>query len=657
MQQAVEVYSRFTDFDISLFRAGKHYKLYEKFGAHAVTRDGRVGTYFAVWAPNAQSVSVVGNFNGWNPYSHVLHVRWDGSGIWEGFIPGVGVGELYKYRIHSYQGELLDKGDPFALQWEEAPRTASIVSTTWYEWKDHEWMQQRHERNGLNKPIAAYEMHLGSWMRDPADPNRLLGYREVAERLVPYIKDTGFTHVELLPVMEHPYYASWGYQITGYFAATSRYGSPQDLMFLIEQLHLNGIGVLLDWVPSHFPGDAHGLHRFDGSFLYEHEDPRQGYHPDWGSYIFNYGRNEVRSFLISNALFWLDRYHADGLRVDAVASMLYLDYSREHDEWIPNEYGGRENLEAIAFLRELNEAVYGHFPDVQTIAEESTSWPDVSSPTYTGGLGFGMKWMMGWMHDTLEYFGRDPLYRQHHHGQLTFSLLYAFHENFMLPLSHDEVVHGKRSLIYRMPGDDWQRFANLRALFLYMYTHPGTKLLFMGNEFAQTAEWNHDQSLDWHLMQYGPHKGMLELIRSLNRLYRAEPALYEHSFSAEGFEWIEGGDAANSVVAYTRKGVSPDNDILVILNLTPVVRHFYRCGLPSAGGWTVLLSTDELSYGGSGTGQQTVHAEPEPWMNKEWSAAFTLPPLAGLVVKRKLKQTSSTKPKKQRTAKPRTKES
>lgn len=624
----------FTDFDVSLFRSGKHYKLYEKFGSHTVERRDRNGTYFAVWAPNAEVVSVIGDFNGWNPYSHKLHVRWDGSGIWEGFIPGVELGAVYKYHIRTHRGETLEKADPFALLNEVPPRTASIVGTTWYAWQDDEWMQTRHQRNGLNQPISVYEMHLGSWIRDPEHPKRLLNYRDIADRLVPYIKEAGFTHVELLPIMEHPYYASWGYQVTGYFSASSRYGSPQDLMYLVEQLHLQGIGVLLDWVPSHFPGDAHGLYRFDGTHLYEHADPRQGYHPDWGSYIFNYGRNEVRSFLISNAVFWLERYHADGLRVDAVASMLYRDYSRKEGEWIPNKYGGRENLEAIGFLKELNEAVYRYFPDVQTIAEESTSWPGVSRPVYSGGLGFGMKWMMGWMHDTLAYFSRDPLYRQHHHGQITFSMLYAFHENFMLPISHDEVVHGKKAMVYKMPGDEWQKFANLRAFYLYMFTHPGTKLLFMGCEFGQTAEWNHNQSLDWHLMQYAPHRGIFELIKALNHVYKTEPALYVHSFGPEGFEWIEGGDTHRAVLAYTRKGNEPDDELLVILNLTPVVHYYYRCGLPAPGEWTVLLNSDDPQYHGSGVEQPAVQAEPVSWMNKPWSANLTLPPLGGLILKR-----------------------
>ncbi|WP_353186278.1 1,4-alpha-glucan branching protein GlgB [Parapedobacter lycopersici] len=632
---SVAVYSLFTDFDVGLFRAGKHYRLYEKFGSHVLSLNGRQGTYFAVWAPNGETVSVVGSFNGWNPNAHPLNVRWDGSGIWEGFIPDVGLGDLYKYHIRAYHGAVSEKADPYALQSEVPPRTASVVSTTWYTWTDEAWMQERHQYNGLNRPISVYEMHLGSWMRDPENPAGLLGYRDVAEKLIPYIKETGFTHVELLPVMEHPYYPSWGYQTTGYFAASSRYGAPQDLMYLIEQLHLNGIGVLLDWVPSHFPGDAHGLYQFDGTHLYEHADPKEGYHPDWGSYIFNYGRNEVRSFLISNAIFWLERYHADGLRVDAVASMLYRDYSRKEGEWIPNIHGGRENLEAIGFLKELNETIYGHFPDVQTIAEESTSWPGVSRPVYSGGLGFGMKWMMGWMHDSLTYFGHDPLYRQHHHAQLTFSMLYAFHENFMLPISHDEVVHGKRSMIYKMPGDEWQKFANLRAFYLYMFTHPGTKLLFMGCEFGQTAEWNHNQSLDWHLLQYEPHRGVFEFIKSLNHLYRTERALYEHSFSPDGFEWIEGGDSSNSVLAYTRKGYQPGEELLIILNLTPVVRYFYRCGLPAPGEWEVLLNTDDPRYFGSGIELEAVVAETVGWMGKPWSANLTLPPLGGLILKRK----------------------
>lgn len=634
MQDLVKVHSLFTEYDIALFRAGKHFRLYEKFGAHEMELDNVRGSYFAVWAPSAASVQVIGNFNGWNPYIHKLFPRWDGSGIWEGFIPNVALGEIYKYCIVTPHGEALEKGDPYALAWEPSPKTASKVGDIAYSWSDQEWMEKRYAYNGLDKPMAVYELHMGSWIRDPENPQEYLSYRAIAERLVPYIKDSGFTHVELMPIMEHPYYPSWGYQITGYFAASARYGTPQDLMYLIEQLHLHNIGVLLDWVPSHFPGDAHGLHRFDGSYLYEHEDPRQGFHPDWNSYIFNYGRNEVKSFLISNALFWLDKYHADGLRVDGVASMLYLDYSRREGEWIPNQFGGRENLEAVAFLKEFNQAVYANFPDVQTIAEESTAWPGVSRPTFLGGLGFGMKWMMGWMHDTLNYFEKDPLYRKFSHDQITFSTVYAFGENFMLPLSHDEVVHGKGSLISRMPGDEWQRFANLRALYLYMYTHSGTKLIFMGGEFGQVAEWNFNHSLDWHLMQQPAHEGLFLFVKALNHLYRSEPALYERNFSSDGFEWVELGDAQNSVLAYYRKGLNAQNDLVIILNLTPIVRYHYRVGLPGKGNYTILLNSDESDYYGSGVQQENIIAEKKHWMNKSYSASFTLPPLGGIVLKK-----------------------
>jgi 1,4-alpha-glucan branching enzyme len=627
-------HSLWTDFDVSLFAAGKQYRLYEKLGAHALNLNDQAGVYFAVWAPNAASVSVMGTFNDWHPYQHTLLVRWDQSGIWEGFIPGAGTGDLYKYRIETKEGHALEKCDPFALQQEVPPRTASVVSTTWYKWQDQVWMQNRHRNNALNQPISVYEVHLGSWMRNPEEPERLLGYREIAGRLVDYVVTTGFTHVEFLPLMEHPYYPSWGYQVTGYFAASSRYGPPQDLMYLIEALHQAGIGVIMDWVPAHFPGDAHGLYQFDGTALYEHADPRKGFHPDWGTYIFNYGRNEVRSFLISNAVFWLDRYHIDGLRVDAVASMLYLDYSRKEGEWIPNAHGGRENLEAISFLKEMNETVYGLFPDIQTIAEESTAWPGVSRPVYAGGLGFGMKWMMGWMHDTLGYFARDPLYRKHHHGQLTFSTVYAFHENFMLPFSHDEMVHGKGSMLQKMPGDEWQRMANLRAMYLYMFTHSGTKLLFMGAEFGQIAEWNVNQSLDWHLMEQPAHQGLYRFVQALNHLYRAQPALYEESFRQEGFAWIEGGDAEQSVIAYARRGQNPEEEVVVILNLTPLVRYSYRCGLPGPGTWSTLLNSDDVAFGGSGVQQLEVMAEPMRWMGQEWSAVLTLPPLGGLVLRR-----------------------
>ncbi len=627
-------YSRFSDFDISLFKAGKHYKLFEKLGSHVVDHKGTSGTYFAVWAPNATRVFVEGNFNSWNKASHPMQIRWDESGIWEIFIPGIKSGEVYKYFIQSNSGEHLEKADPFALRWEEPPSTASIVWDTWYEWSDSSWMKSRYDFNSLNKPMSVYEMHFGSWVRSPESPDEFLSYRQMAEKLIPYLLETGFTHVEFLPLMEHPFYPSWGYQITGYFAATSRYGTPQDLMYLIEQLHLSGIGVIMDWVPSHFPGDEHGLYRFDGTHLFEHEDMKKGFHPDWKSFIFNYGRNEIKSFLISNAIFWLDRYHADGLRVDAVASMLYLDYSRKAGEWIPNQNGGRENLEAVSFIKEFNEAVYSHFPDVQTIAEESTAFSGVSRPTFTGGLGFGMKWMMGWMHDTLDYFGKDPVHRKYNHQRITFSTVYAFTENFMLPFSHDEVVHGKGSLLDRMPGDEWQKFANLRLLYFYMFTHPGTKCLFMGCEFAQSAEWNFNQSLDWHLLEYAPHQGIKATITALNKLYRSEPALYEKSFDSEGFEWIEGGDAENSVLVYSRKGNNPVDDLLIVLNMTPVPRKAWRIGLPSEGLWCLILNSDDLQYYGSGLfKEQNVISEEIFWHGKAQSGIMNLPPLAGLVFK------------------------
>lgn len=637
MTEAVQVHSLLSDFDVSLFRSGRHYKLYEKFGSHELRIDAVDGVYFAVWAPNAKEVSVIGNFNGWNPHSHQLHVRWDSSGIWEGFIPKLQNGEVYKYHILTNQGERLEKADPFALHTEIPPSTASIVSTTWYSWTDSEWMFNRRETNALDRPYSVYEMHLGSWMRDPKHPDRFFSYKEIADRLIPYLLEMGFTHVEFMPVMEHPYYPSWGYQITGYFAASSRYGSPQELMGLIDALHQAGIGVLLDWVPSHFPGDAHGLYRFDGTHLFEHEDPKKGFHPDWQSYIFNYGRNEVKSFLISNAFFWLDRYHVDGLRVDAVASMLYLDYSRKKDEWIPNEFGGNENLEAVAFLKELNEAVYKYFPNTQTIAEESTSWPGVSRATFQNGLGFGMKWMMGWMHDTLAYFKEDPINRSYHHDKMTFAGVYAFTENFMLPLSHDEVVYGKQSLIYKMPGDEWQKFANLRSLYLYMFTFSGSKLLFMGGEFGQTSEWNVNQSLDWHLLQFKPHSGMKKFVSDLNKVYRNYPALYEKAFSPEGFAWIEMADHTNSVFVYTRKGHNEENDLLVVLNLTPVVRRNFRVGATHAGTWELVLNSDETKYHGSGVSvKKKVATDAVFWMNQKQSIVLDIPPLAGLIFKRVL---------------------
>ncbi|MDN5481784.1 MAG: 1,4-alpha-glucan branching protein GlgB, partial [Chryseobacterium sp.] len=561
-----------TDHDVYLFKEGRHYKLYGKFGAHSVEKDGVKGVYFSVWAPNAKKVSVIGNFNNWNHKDHILFPRWDGSGIWEGFITGLTWGTLYKYAVETARGEILEKSDPYALSWEQNLQAASLVSTTWYEWTDKEWMEKRREINSLDAPISVYELHLGSWIRPGNAPDKYLNYRDIAEKLVPYAKEMGFTHVELMPVMEYPYDPSWGYQITGFYAATSRFGSPQDLMFLIDELHKNDIGVILDWVPSHFPGDANGLHRFDGSYLYEHEDPRKGFHPDWKSYIFNYGRNEVKSFLISNAMFWLDRYHADGLRVDAVTSMLHLDYSRNEGEWEPNIEGGNVNLEAKAFLQEFNTAVYKEFGDsIITIAEESSDFPLLTKPVHDGGVGFGMKWMMGWMHDTLDYFKEAPENRKYHHHKITFASVYMYNENYMMPLSHDEVVHGKASLIYKMPGYEWQKFANLRALYVYMYTHPGAKLLFMGDEFAQTGEWNFTRSLDWHLLEYPVHKGMQTLVKDLNHLYRDESAFYENQFNKNGFEWVEADDLENSVYVYLRKGKKREDVLMVILNLTPNV--------------------------------------------------------------------------------------
>jgi 1,4-alpha-glucan branching enzyme len=630
-----ETYTRFTDFDIHLFKAGKHYRLYDKLGAHPAEHQGAKGTYFAVWAPNAKAVSVMGNFNHWTKGHHPLYPRWDGSGIWEGFHENIGPGEAYKFAIQTADGNWLEKADPFARYAETPPRTASIVWTTNdYQWNDEAWMQTRKERASVSAPISVYEVHLGSWRRVPEQGNRWLTYRELATHLVQYVKEMGFTHVEFLPVMEHPFYGSWGYQITGYYAPTSRYGSPQDFMYLIDALHQAGIGVILDWVPSHFPGDDHGLYRFDGTHLYEHADPRKGFHPDWKSYIFNYGRNEVRSFLISNALFWLDKYHVDALRVDAVASMLYLDYSRKEGEWIPNEFGGRENLEAINFLKEFNETVYGNYPDVFTVAEESTAWPGVSRPTYVGGLGFGQKWMMGWMHDTLQYFRHDPIYRAYHQNEITFSIMYAFTENFMLPLSHDEVVHGKGSLLARMPGDEWRRFANLRLLFTYMFTHPGTKLLFMGGEFGQGQEWNHEESLHWHLLQYGYHKGVQKLVADLNQLYRTETALHKYQFEARGFEWVDYADRQNSVIIYQRKADNPAALLQVICNFTPEVRHNYRVGVPYRGIWKECFNSDHSAYGGSGImNSGMLVTQPVKYQGRDYSLSLTLPPLAAIVLK------------------------
>jgi len=625
--------STLTDDDLFLFNEGSHFRLYEKLGAQVLEVDGKSGVHFAVWAPDADGVFVMGDFNGWSRERHPLKPR-GSSGIWEGFLPGVGVGARYKYfvssRLHGYRAE---KTDPYGFAQEISPSTASAVTDLSYEWGDGEWMTGRGRRNALDAPMSIYEVHLGSWMRVPEEGNRSLSYRELAERLVEYVARTGFTHVELLPVMEHPFYGSWGYQCTGYFAPTSRYGTPHELMLLIDRLHQAGIGVILDWVPSHFPTDEHGLGYFDGTHLYEHADMRKGLHPDWNSYIFNYGRHEVRSFLISSAFFWLDRYHVDGLRVDAVASMLYLDYSRQPGEWIPNPYGGNENLEAIDFLRRFNEAVYGSFPDVQTIAEESTAFPGVSRPTYLGGLGFGLKWDMGWMHDTLRYMAKDPVHRRFHHNDLTFRMLYAFTENFCLPLSHDEVVHGKGSLLGRMSGDRWQKLANLRLLLATMYLQSGKKLLFMGGEIGQWSEWNHDGSLDWDLVQQPEHAGIQRLVGDLNRIYRDVGALHERDCSAAGFAWLDANDADNSVVSFLRLGRDGATPVMAAANFTPVPRPGYRIGVPREGYWRELLNSDAAEYGGSGVGNLGgVTAEPVPWHGHPFSVVLTLPPLAAVVL-------------------------
>lgn len=629
-----ESQSLLTDYDIHLFRSGKHFKLYEKLGAHLTSFGSKKGVYFAVWAPNAKSVSVIGNFNGWNDTQTRMHPRWDESGIWEIFVPGLQKGEVYKYAIHSNTGEYLEKADPFAAFAEVAPKTASVVWNAEYKWKDKKWLDNRKLMADMPKPYSVYEVHIGSWRRKIEDGNRSLSYLELAEELVSYLKEMNYTHVEFLPVMEHPFFGSWGYQITGYFAPTSRFGTPEEFMTLVDTLHQNNIGVILDWVPSHYPGDEHGIYKFDGTYLYEHADPRKGFHPDWKSYIFNYGRNEVRSFLISNALFWLERYHIDGLRVDAVASMLYLDYSRKAGEWIPNQFGGNENLEAISFLKEFNETVYANFPDAVTIAEESTAWPGVSKPTYLGGLGFGQKWMMGWMHDTLHYFKKEPVHRKYHQNEITFSVMYAFTENFMLPLSHDEVVHGKGSLLGRMPGDEWQRFANLRLLFGYMYTHPGTKLVFMGGEIGQSGEWSHDKSLDWHLLQYAPHAGIKTFIQELNVHYKSEPALYHYSFDQRGFQWIDYSDSGNSVIAYQRKSDKKEDLLIVVCNFTPEARQHYRIGVPVRGKWREVFNTDNLKYGGSGVlNIGDLVTSPIKYHQQDYSVSITLPPLGMTVLK------------------------
>jgi 1,4-alpha-glucan branching enzyme len=624
----VQVHSLFTEFDINLFKAGKHYRLYEKFGSHITSVDGVEGTYFAVWAPSAKQVSVIGDFNFWIEGEHQLNVRWDSSGIWEGFIPNVTKGNIYKYKIQSNNNDIkTEKADPYARRCEHPPKTASVVWDDDYKWKDSKWMKKRKKHNALDAPYSVYEVHLGSWKRH-LEEDRFLSYNELADDLVNYVKDMNFTHVELMPIMEYPYDPSWGYQLTGYFAPTSRFGYPEEFKYLVDKLHQNDIGIILDWVPSHFPEDAHGLGFFDGSNLYEHPDKRKGYHQDWKSLIFNYGRNEVKAFLISNAIFWMDQYHADALRVDAVASMLFLDYSREDGEWEPNIYGGRENLEAIEFLKELNQEIYASFPDTQTIAEESTAFPGVSKPVFLGGLGFGMKWMMGWMHDTLEYFGKDPVYRKFHQNDITFSLAYAFTENFMLPLSHDEVVYGKNSILGRMPGDEWQRFANLRLLYGYMFTHPGAKLLFMGGEFGQYNEWNFQESLDWNILEFESHKNFQQYFKALNSIYKSTPSLYEKAFSQEGFEWISYDDHENCVISYIRKGKNPEDNVVVVCNLTPTTRENYKIGLPNKGKLIEIFNSDAKEFGGSGvSNKKAITIKKQAWNGKEFSADLTLPPL------------------------------
>ena len=623
-----------TDQDLYLFNEGSNYRIYDKMGAHPTIHDGTAGAIFSVWAPNARSVSVVGSFNGWDPKTHRLSPR-ASSGIWEGFAAGANHGDLYKFHIESNRHSFrVDKADPIGLLHEKPPRTASVVWDLNYEWHDQDWMQKRDERNSLRAPHSVYEVHLGSWMRVPEDHNRPLNYRETAPRLAEYVGQLGFTHVEFLPVMEHPFYGSWGYQTTGYFAPTSRYGTPQDFMYLVDYLHQHGIAVILDWVPSHFPSDAHGLAYFDGTHLYEHADSRQGFHPDWKTHIFNYGRPEVRSFLMSSAMFWFDKYHVDGLRVDAVASMLYLDYSRKQGEWIPNKFGGRENLDAIDFLRRFNQEAFKEHPDIQTTAEESTSWPMVSKPVYLGGLGFGMKWDMGWMHDTLRYFQNDPIHRKYHHNDLTFRMLYSFQENFVLPLSHDEVVHGKGSLIGKMPGDEWQKFANLRLLFGYMYAQAGKKLLFMGGEFGQVREWAHDTSLEWHVLQYQVHRGVQAWVEQLNRFYRSEPAMHVLDNNPAGFEWVDANDNATSTISLLRKSESPKDTILVVCNFTPVPRVGYRVGAPHGGYWREMLNSDAREYAGSGIGNfGGVQAEEMPMHGRPFSLKLTLPPLGALFLK------------------------
>jgi 1,4-alpha-glucan branching enzyme len=620
------------DFDLHLFAEGKHWNIYRILGAHLHTVDGVDGVLFATWAPSAERVSIIGDFNDWDGRRHPMRSR-GSTGVWELFIPGLGAGCLYKFEIRNVNsGQVLKKTDPYGQQFEKRPKTASIViKDNDYDWQDENWVQQRPAFDWLHQPVSIYELHLGSWHRD--EQNNFLNYRDIAHRLVDYIRDTGFTHIELLPITEHPLDASWGYQTTGYFAPTSRFGEADDFRYFVDYLHQHNIGILLDWVPAHFPKDAHGLANFDGSALYEHQDPRKGEHRDWGTLIYNYGRNEVKNFLLSSALFWLEEFHLDGLRVDAVASMLYLDYSREANDWIPNIHGGNENIEAIEFFRELNSVTHAEHPGTMVIAEESTSWPQVTRPTNIGGLGFSMKWNMGWMHDTLDYMSKDPVYRHYHHSLLTFGLLYTFSENFVLPFSHDEVVHGKASMLYKMPGDEWQRFANLRLLYTYMFTYPGKKLLFMGCEFAQGAEWNNDKSLDWPLLQYPLHKGVKTLVSDLNRMYREHSALNQYDFEPRGFEWIDCNDTDQSVLSYLRR--SDDETVIVILNFTPVPRENYRIGVPEAGIYGEILNSDSEFYAGSNVSNGiNIPAQEISWMNRPCSLTLTLPPMAAIVLKK-----------------------
>jgi 1,4-alpha-glucan branching enzyme len=618
------------DLDLHLIGEGQLEQLYEKLGAHVREIDGVVGTSFSVWAPNARSVSVVGDFNSWDGRLHLMRTL-GSSGIWELFVPDIGDDTKYKFEIRTKDHRLRIKADPLAFRTEVPPANASIVHTPRHEWSDEAWLETRAKHDPLREPMSIYEVHLGSWRRNPLEENRSLNYLELADELSDYVADLGFTHVELMPIMEHPFAGSWGYQVSGYYAPTSRFGTPDDFRTFVDRLHGNGIGVLLDWVPAHFPRDDWALAVFDGTNLYEHSDPRRGAHPDWGTLIFNLSRDEVRNFLLANALYWLGEHHVDGLRVDAVASMLYLDYSRKHGEWMPNEYGGRENLEAVAFLKQMNEVAYGRVPGVTTAAEESTAWPGVSQPTYLGGLGFGFKWNMGWMHDTLLYFQKDPVYRRFHHHTLTFSLMYAFSENFILPLSHDEVVHGKRSLLDKMPGDRWQKFANLRSLYAYMWAHPGKKLLFMGGELAEWEEWNYDGSLHWNLLEFAEHQGVQSLVRDLNRLYREQPALHEVDFEPRGFRWLEANDATNNVLAFARLDERGEKPVVCVMNLSPVPRNDYRVGMPVCCRWRELLNTDSAFYGGSGVGNLGgVEAEAVPWHDQPFSALLTLPPLGAV---------------------------